>query len=74
MVVVVIFVEVLVEVTPLTDPVLIGKPPLVVLTVLSSTSGLAEVEGVGVGEIDAEGDVEGAGFRLDINLVVALKV
>ena len=58
----------------MTTPVLIGKPPLVVFTVLSSTSGLAEVEGVGVGEMDAEGDAEGVGVRLDINLVVALKV
>jgi len=58
----------------LTNPVLIGNPPLVVFTALSSTSGLAEVEGVGVGEMDAEGDAEGVGVRLDINLVVALKV
>lgn len=64
--------------TPFTLPVSIGSPPLVVAGALGLGSGvvvgLAEPEGVGVGEEVMEGDVEGVGFKVDMNLVVALKV
>lgn len=77
-VVVVVLVAGLIVVVPLTAPVLMGSPPLVVGvpgSVSESVLGLADEEGAGVGETEAEGEAEGVGlFPPFINLVVALKV
>lgn len=62
--------------TPLTTPVLIGRPPLVVGRYEGSgvMDGLGVTEGVGEILGTIEGLALGIGFNLDIKLVVALKV